>query len=132
MWISCLSAFGQTVLPDSPIQPPSYAGRSLSLIEILILGIVCLAFIIFIRWVARFPSEFDRIGADLSLYAFGSAFSLFAAAFLEVEVFRGARKEDVIFLGAFGLLLSTISYFVALHCSEALRKTRIPNSTLSD
>jgi hypothetical protein len=100
--------------------------RSLSVAEVLILGLICLALVIFLRWVSKFPSELDRIGADVSLYACGSAFSLFAAAFLEQGVFKGTRKEDVLFVGTSGILLSLMSYFSSLYFSEGLRKHSNP------
>jgi hypothetical protein len=100
--------------------------RALDILEVLLLGFICLVFVVFLRWISRFPSELDRIGADISLYACGSAFSLFAAAFLEGGVIGGASKEDALFLGTSGILLSVMSYFASLYFSEALRK----NATL--
>lgn len=110
--------------------PASALDRSLSVAEVLILGLICLAFVIFFRWVSKFPSELDRIGADVCLYACGSAFSLFAAAFLEQGVFKGARKEDVLFLGTSGMLLSLMCYFASLYFSEGLRKHSQPELPL--
>lgn len=102
--------------------------RSLSVLEVLALGFVCLVFVVFLRAVSRFPTELDRIGADISLYACGAAFSLFGAAFLEQEALKGASNQAALFLGSTGILLSIMSYFATLFCSEELR--RAPGSTM--
>lgn len=90
-----------------------------------IILILAIAIVVVLRRIGSFPTEFDRIGSDLSLYAYGIGLSLIVGIQLRRPVLSWAGSPERLVLFVFFMtLLAYVSYGVNCFLSERIRDLR--------